>query len=347
MPRPASQAAKENGAYYTPDAVAATLVQWSVRSDSDTLLDPSCGDGRFIANHARSVGVERDPDAAALAQQRAPSAALHTDDFFAWARQTSQRFDCAAGNPPFIRYQTFKGAERRNALALCNELGVSFSALTASWAPFLVVTASLLRPGGRMAFVVPASIGHAPYAAPLVEYLVARFKEVRIVPIRQKLFPRLSEDCWLLFADGFGGSTRGIDFAPIEHFGEFRLSTGAHPVPVDEWRRVWNRDCVRTCSRRRHGRCTRRSRIDRTPPASASRLPSASATSAAPIRSSTSGPPRPRSGRFPNGSSRQQSATPVHCRQAPCRLARSQLGAARTNPCCCCAYPRRSNCPPR
>ena len=241
MPRPASQAAKENGAYYTPDAVATTLVRWAVRRDSDTLLDPSCGDGRFIANHARSVGVERDPDAAAFAQQRAPCATLHTGDFFAWARQTSQRFDCAAGNPPFIRYQTFKGTERRNALALCDALGVSFSALTGSWAPFLVATASLLRPGGRMAFVVPASIGHAPYAAPLVEYLVARFDEVRIVPVRRKLFPRLSEDCWLLLADGFGGSTRTIDFAPVEHFGEFRLSMSAHSVPVDEWRRVWNR----------------------------------------------------------------------------------------------------------
>jgi adenine-specific DNA-methyltransferase len=34
---------------------------------------------------------------------------------------------------------------------------------------FLVTTASLLKQGGRLAFVVPAEIGHAPYAAPLVE----------------------------------------------------------------------------------------------------------------------------------------------------------------------------------
>ena len=92
-----------------------------------------------------------------------------------------------------------------------------------------------------MAFVVPAAIGHAPYAAPLIEYLVARFDDVRIVPIRKKLFPRLSEDCWLLFGDGFGGSTSTIHFAPIEHFGEFEASAPAQLVPMDEWRRVWNR----------------------------------------------------------------------------------------------------------
>ena len=236
-----AETAKENGAYYTPDAVAAALVRWAVREDPDTLLDPSCGDGRFISRHANSVGVERDGAAAAIARQRAPCAQLHQADFFTWAEQTTDRFDCAAGNPPFIRYQTFKGEVRRRALDLCAELGAPFSALTAPWAPFLVVTASLLRAGGRMAFVVPASIGHAPYAAPLIEYLVDRFDLVRIVPIRQKLFPHLSEDCWLLFADGFGGTTGAIHLAPIDHFGEFRLPASAQTVPVNEWRRDWNR----------------------------------------------------------------------------------------------------------
>ena len=244
MPRVSSQAgeaAKENGAFYTPDAVAAALVNWAIREGSDTLLDPSCGDGRFLARHPNSVGVERDGTAAAAARERAPGALLHQADFFTWAEQTTHRFDCAAGNPPFIRYQSFKGEVRRRALNLCAELGAPFSALTASWAPFLVVTASLLRAGGRMAFVVPASIGHAPYAAPLIEFLVARFDLVRIVPIRRKLFPHLSEDCWLLLADGFGESTGAIHFAPIEHFGEFRVSGPAQVVPVDEWRRDWNR----------------------------------------------------------------------------------------------------------
>ena len=233
--------AKESGAYYTPGDVAEALVRWAVREDTDTLLDPSCGDGRFIARHANSVGVERDGAAAEAARQRAPRAELHERDFFSWAEWTTQRFDCAAGNPPFIRYQMFNGAVRRRALNLCAEAGAPFSGLTASWAPFLVVTASLLRAGGRMAFVVPASIGHAPYATPLVEYLIARFDLVRIVAIRRKLFPRLSEDCWLLFAEGFGGSTDVIHFEPIEHFGEFQFRGSARVVPANEWRQAWNR----------------------------------------------------------------------------------------------------------
>ncbi len=104
------------------------LVRAAVRSPADRLLDPSCGDGRFLAHHANSSGVERDARAAAAASERAPLAHIHNEEFFAWAqpaRQTGERFDCVVGNPPFIRYQTFAGDARRRALELCAELGVS------------------------------------------------------------------------------------------------------------------------------------------------------------------------------------------------------------------------------
>jgi len=159
---------KEAGAYYTPDGVVASLLKWAVRQDDERLLDPSCGDGRFIAGHLNSVGIEQDFVAAREAIARAPWALVHEGDFFVWAKSTHERFECAVGNPPFIRYQTFKGETRERALSLCRELEADFNGLASSWAPFLVATASLLKPGGRLAFVVPAEIGHAPYAAPII-----------------------------------------------------------------------------------------------------------------------------------------------------------------------------------
>ena len=233
---------KQAGAYYTPEAVSSNLVRWAVRQDGDRLLDPSCGDGRFIAAHRNSFGVEQDAEAAAVAMRRAPGACVHQGDFFAWAARTGERFECAAGNPPFIRYQTFKGETRRRALQLCAGLGAEFSGLTASWAPFLVATANLLKPGGRMAFVVPAAIGHAPYAAPLLDYLVGHFDDVRIVAVRTKLFPELSEDCWLLYAGGFGGRTAEFRFSALDRFTPpTELPREAVAVPVREWRTSWRR----------------------------------------------------------------------------------------------------------
>ena len=158
----------------------------------------------------------------------APWASIYENDFFRWAGETSQRFDCAAGNPPFIRYQRWPGEVRQRALILCSQVGVSFSCSTSLRSLlFLVATASLLKPGGRMAFVVPAEIGHATYSAPLLQYLARSFGVVHIVAIRTKMFAALSEDCWLLYADGFGEGTDHFRITLRETF------LGTDPVPHD------------------------------------------------------------------------------------------------------------------
>jgi adenine-specific DNA-methyltransferase len=233
---------KASGAYFSPHDVAAALVSWVVKQPSDRMLDPSCGDGRFLALHRNAVGIEQDAASGRLAVERAPSALVHEGDFFAWATETAERFECAAGNPPFIRYQTFVGDARRRAIAFCNAQGAAFSGLAASWAPFLVATAALLKPGGAMAFIVPAEIGHAPYAAPLLEYLVRSFAEIRVVAVRDKLFPALSEDCWILYAAGRGGQATHIGLTAVDQFKPSRhLPRVGLRVDVDEWRSVWNR----------------------------------------------------------------------------------------------------------
>jgi adenine-specific DNA-methyltransferase len=90
--------------------------------------------------------------------------------------------------------------------------------------------------------VVPAEIGHAPYAAPLLEYLVGHFSIVHIVAVRQKLFPDISEDCWLLYVSGFGSHTSTIRFTVTSRFEQSaRPPRSFTVVAVREWRDVWNR----------------------------------------------------------------------------------------------------------
>ena len=231
---------KRSGAYFTPNDGVRTLVSWAVRRTSDRMLDPSCGDGRFLAAHRKSVGIEQNVESASVAKQRAPWALVHEGDFFAWAGSTKERFECAVGNPPFIRYQHFTGDVRARALALCTKLGASFSGLSSSWAPFLVAAAGLLREGGRMAFVVPAEIGHAPYARPLIEFLLRSFRHTQVVAIRDKFFQHLSEDCWLLYAEGFGGTSTSLHLTVVD---SFVFSAEPPPatisIPVAELRDSW------------------------------------------------------------------------------------------------------------
>jgi adenine-specific DNA methylase len=234
------QRQKLNGSYYTPEPVVRSLVRWTVRKDTDRLLDPACGDGRFLMAHPKSVGVEQDVDAARAVHARSPGSLMHQGDFFSWASRTHERFECAAGNPPFIRYQRFAGEIRQTALELCATHGAQFSALSSSWAPFIVATAALLKRDGRMAFVVPAEIGHAPYARPLLEYLADHFDRVQVVAVERKMFPDLSEDCWLLHAAGFGGTTDHILLSVMTQFGFMaKPPTLGVQVPLREWR-DWN-----------------------------------------------------------------------------------------------------------
>jgi len=232
---------KASGSYYTPENLVRSLVSWATRSEADRMLDPSCGDGRFLLAHRNSVGIEQDQEACHIVHAHSPGSLIHEGDFFAWASETRERFDCAAGNPPFIRYQSFNGQTRRTAQRLCERHGVKFSALSSSWAPFLVTTATLLKPGGRMAFVVPAEIGHAQYSAPVLEFFADRFSRVHIIAVRNKLFRGLSEDCWLLYAEGYGSKTTAFHFTALEDL-EFYSQPPKFGVsiPISEWRQ-WNR----------------------------------------------------------------------------------------------------------
>ncbi len=207
---------KDLGSYYTPAAVVRTLVSWATKRGLDgSVLDPSCGDGRFLDDLEDAVGVDVDRVAAAEASRRVDAEIVQAD-FFEWAPKANRRFAAVVGNPPFIRYQRFSGQARRRALDYCAGQGVQLSGLCSSWAPFVVGASRLLKPGGCLAFVVPAEIGHAVYARDVVRYLLRSFERVEVIAVREKLFPDLSEDCWLLRASGFGGCADSIHFVRLD-----------------------------------------------------------------------------------------------------------------------------------
>ena len=67
---------KRSGAYFTPGDVSAALVAWACRKPSDRMIDPSCGDGQFVALPRNSDGIEQNPVSAHRAIERAPGADL-------------------------------------------------------------------------------------------------------------------------------------------------------------------------------------------------------------------------------------------------------------------------------
>jgi adenine-specific DNA methylase len=231
---------KTLGAYYTDAQIADFLVNWAIRSRGDTILDPSFGGGVFLrsackrlrklhGNPSQSVsGVEIDPLVHQCISQKlveefgVKSENLKLSDFFALKATEFKPVSAVIGNPPFIRYQRFSGDSRSSALQRVTEAGVKISELASSWVPFLIHSTHLLKVGGRLAMVVPAEIGHARYAQPLLEYLGRTFKNVTLLTFRKRLFPDLSEDTMLLLAEGKENCVAQFRWKDFEHAGELK-----------------------------------------------------------------------------------------------------------------------------
>lgn len=137
---------KELGAWYTPPELVQAVVREAVYPGARTVLDPACGDGRFLraTGLPEQTGVDIDPGASA------GGGTFVLDDSLARDWGTAQ-FDVVVGNPPFL-----------NQLALATSRGgrsrFGGGPYADAAAEFLALAMRLVRPGGRVGLVLPQSL---------------------------------------------------------------------------------------------------------------------------------------------------------------------------------------------
>ncbi len=217
-------ATKLRGGYYTPAALAEWLCAWAVRSKTDLVLEPSCGDGVFLeaaSKQLKALGVRREKRAQQLfgvevvpAEAKKAADRLHAslgasaaevvtaEDFFAWWNRPGRPIvDVVVGNPPFIRYQSFPEPNRRRAMAIMQELGLRPNRLTNIWVPFVAAAAASVRAGGRLALVIPAELLQVSYASQLRSFLTDRFGRIDLITCNELFFKNAEQEVLLLLAD--------------------------------------------------------------------------------------------------------------------------------------------------
>jgi hypothetical protein len=243
---------KARGAFYTPAALCEYVVAWAVRSGTDRVLEPSCGEAAFLLAAAQRLGGlgARSPHlhghelhaVSADAAHSALAAAGHraeiaVGDFLGTPAQPL--FDVVVGNPPYVRYQDFAGPARAAGRRAALSSGVSLTRLASSWAAFTIHAAAFLRPGGRLGLVLPAELLSVNYAADVRSFLMRRFGRVRLVLFTERVFPGVLAEVVLLLAEG-EGPTSHCELLQVQDLAALAAATGvestwAPPASAGKW----------------------------------------------------------------------------------------------------------------
>lgn len=206
---------KARGAFFTPAALADFVSRWAIRSPSDRVLEPTCGEAAFlVAAAARFDALDAPTDATldgveihrasaefarSAVREAGREASVRVADFFTVAAE--RRYDAVLGNPPYVRYQDHAGADRASSRQAALRAGVGLTGLASTWAAATVHAAEFLRPGGRLGLVLPAELLSVNYAADVRRYLMQTFGRVRLVLFTERVFPDVLEEVVLLLAD--------------------------------------------------------------------------------------------------------------------------------------------------
>jgi adenine-specific DNA-methyltransferase len=209
---------KLRGGYYTPLDLASFIAKWVKENAPERVLEPSCGDGVFFDAFAKVkgfqkasiVGFELDPEEASKARSRAQQVGIknveiRSEDFLHWAicnlDNRELRFDAIVGNPPFVRYQYLPEAFQLRAEQIFKELNLPFTKHTNAWVSFILASMAMLKPGGRLAMVVPAEIIHVTHAQSLRTYLGLECTRLVIIDPEELWFEGTLQGAVILMAE--------------------------------------------------------------------------------------------------------------------------------------------------
>jgi SAM-dependent methyltransferase len=159
---------KQKGIFYTSEILATHLAASALSRFGDRaglrILDPACGAGAFLVPARRDghllFGADLLPEAVEVAKQAIARPAnlvvhdsLDVDGLFGRLDVPPGAFDLVLGNPPWGADMSPR--QRRDALAM---LGMPDHEDLDIWELFVAIALHALRPGGRLALVLPDTL---------------------------------------------------------------------------------------------------------------------------------------------------------------------------------------------
>lgn len=234
------------GIFYTREDVAQILTDWAILDKDATLLDPSYGGCAFLNAALATLyrrgnpqpggqiyGVDIDPKAKSYLKDLFPAGAKSeqyvTGDFFDIdANHFGFLFSSLVGNPPYVRYHDIPERLQKRAEERMKELGTQISGRSSYWAFFLIYSIQFLRPGGRLAMVLPGALLHTDYAVKVREIFTSHFEEVSIFLLQERIFDKTEEESVVVCAGGAGKPNKTIRVGTVSTVDDLRTALD-HP----------------------------------------------------------------------------------------------------------------------
>ncbi|MFV9505080.1 MAG: N-6 DNA methylase [Oscillochloridaceae bacterium umkhey_bin13] len=190
------------GQFWTPDWVADAMISYAVAGGINEIFDPAVGAGAFFLAAKRVskyteqqlglFGCEIDPNALLEAQVHGLTqhdlAGVSLQDFV--LSPINRKLDAVVANPPYIRHHRLSNEVKAQLKVLCQQTtGFTIDGRAGLHVYFLIKALSLLQPGGRLAFIMPADTVEGVFAQPLWRWITQLYHLDAVVTFAPEATP--------------------------------------------------------------------------------------------------------------------------------------------------------------
>ncbi|MBB6693559.1 Eco57I restriction-modification methylase domain-containing protein [Cohnella xylanilytica] len=229
---------KQTGSFYTPEPLVQYMSSYAMeKTNAQSLLEPSAGDGRFIRwlNHyGRPIdAVEIDQGKINdLSTDMPQNVKLICNDFIQYSLTSNKKYDLIIGNPPYITKKNLSENERATSIELVKYWSLPESVFQNLWVSFVLGALKLLdSENGAIFFVLPFEFLQVHYAEKLRAFLERKFNLIEITTFKESVFPDIEQDVCLVFM------TNQQELEPIVRYTTVENVNEIYPVEYSEIRR--------------------------------------------------------------------------------------------------------------
>ena len=253
---------KQNGSYFTPHSLSDFLIKHIFEHyelpKSMKVLEPSCGDGRFISSLLKNTNQSFFYDLTLVEKRETDLAeclslinhdsdrfkvSSHLQDYLVYQKEDNESYSLILGNPPYINKKMLS----KKQINLCQQIhetaGLAINLIKNIWPSFLLSAALKLEENGVMCLVLPAELLQVNYAKELRRFILENFDKIEIFTFNELIFEKIEQDVIVLIAAKKYPNEfeKGISFYHVNKLDDLKVphyakkNSNVHRKTLDKW----------------------------------------------------------------------------------------------------------------